>query len=120
MKHRAVSVVVLIVLLCTFISPIQATQAQNGLAKWTLMIYIAANNDLEPASIVNLMEMAAVGSTADVNIVVQITRPPDYKGFYGEWGDTGGLRDVGSTELSCRAIRPDYVGSWRRVGGNRH
>ncbi len=34
------------------------------------------------------MEMAAVGSTPDVNIVVQITRPPNYQGFYGEWGGT--------------------------------
>eukprot|EP01036_Dinobryon_divergens_P005265 gene5265-6960_t len=32
--------------------------------------------------------MAAVGSTDDVNIVVQITRPPNYQGFYGEWGGT--------------------------------
>lgn len=52
------------------------------------MVYIAANNNLEPNSIINLMEMAAIGSTPDVNIVVQITRPPDYKGFYGEWGGT--------------------------------
>ena len=68
-----------------------ATQSPAGgkaPAKWTLMIYVAANNNLEPNSIVNLMEMAAVGSTPDVNIVVQITRPPDYKGFYGEWGGT--------------------------------
>ena len=52
------------------------------------MVYVAADNNLEPNSIINLMEMAAVGSTPDVNIVVQITRPPDYKGFYGEWGGT--------------------------------
>ena len=57
-------------------------------AKWTVMVYVAANNNLEPNSIINLMEMAAVGSTPDVNIVVQITRPPDYQGFYGEWGGT--------------------------------
>ncbi len=57
-------------------------------AKWTVMIYVAADNNLEPNSVINLMEMAAVGSTPDVNIVVQITRPPDYKGFYGEWGGT--------------------------------
>ena len=50
-------------------------------AKWTLMVYIAANNNLEPSSIINLMEMAAVGSTDEVNIVVQITRPEDYQGF---------------------------------------
>ena len=66
----------------------QSTGSGNAQAKWTVMVYIAADNNLEPNSIINLMEMAAVGSTPDVNIVVQITRPPDYKGFYGEWGGT--------------------------------
>jgi hypothetical protein len=70
------------------------TEATQGIAggkapaKWTVMVYVAADNNLEPNSIINLMEMAAVGSTPDVNIVVQITRPPDYKGLYGEWGGT--------------------------------
>jgi len=65
-----------------------AALGQAPHAKWTIMVYVAANNNLEPNSITNLMEMAAVGSTADVNIVVQITRPPNYRGFYGEWGGT--------------------------------
>ena len=58
-----------------------AALGQAPHAKWTIMVYVAANNNLEPNSITNLMEMAAVGSTADVNIVVQITRPPNYQGF---------------------------------------
>lgn len=68
--------------------PLGLVSAQSDHAKWTVMVYMAANNNLEPNSIINLMEMAAVGSTQDVNIVVQVTRPPDYKGFYGEWGGT--------------------------------
>ena len=80
--------------LTTVATPAATTNANQGTsghpahAKWTIMVYVAANNNLEPNSIINLMEMAAVGSTPDVNIVVQITRPPDYKGFYGEWGGT--------------------------------
>src|ERR1041384_795600 len=70
------------------LSPVGFASAQAAKAKWTLMVYIAADNNLEPNSIINLMEMAAVGSSKDVNIVVQITRPPDYQGFYGEWGGT--------------------------------
>ena len=57
-------------------------------AKWTVMVYMAADNNLEPDTIINLMEMAAVGSSPDVNIVVQLTRPANYGGFYGEWGGT--------------------------------
>ncbi len=82
------------------------------------MIYVAANNNLEPNSIINLMEMAAVGSTPDVNIVVQITRPPDYKGFYGEWGGTrrflvtrsDGQLSSGDFEISPTRFA-DYVNS---------
>ena len=62
--------------------------AADGHAKWTFMVYLAANNNLEPNSIINLMEMAEIGSTDDVNIVVQMTRPPDYSGYFGEWGGT--------------------------------
>ena len=52
------------------------------------MVYMAANNNLEPNSVYNLMEMAEIGSSASTNIVVQITRPPEYTGYYGEWGGT--------------------------------
>jgi len=72
----------------TTTAAVTPSATSTGRAKQTIMVYVAANNNLEPNSIINLMEMAAVGSTPDVNIVVQITRPPDYKGFYGEWGGT--------------------------------
>ncbi len=91
MKVKSISVVVLIGLVISMgsvVSPIQSARMQTAHAKWTIMVYMAANNNLEPASIANLMEMAAIGSTKDVNIVLQITRPPDYQGFYGEWGGT--------------------------------
>ena len=55
--------------------PLGMLSAQGDHARWTVMIYVAANNNLEPNSIINLTEMAAVGSTPDVNIVVQLTRP---------------------------------------------
>ncbi|MEP7284418.1 MAG: clostripain-related cysteine peptidase [Chloroflexota bacterium] len=88
MKQRLLSLFLLIALLFIPINKVPFASAQAKQAKWTVMVYVAANNNLEPNSIINLMEMAAVGSTPDVNIVVQITRPPDYKGFYGEWGGT--------------------------------
>src|SRR6266481_672692 len=88
MKHRIFPLLLLVGLVLTPIQPAKITTAQGAQAKWTIMVYVAADNDLEPNSIINLMEMAAVGSTLDVNIVVQITRPPHYKGFYGEWGGT--------------------------------
>lgn len=70
--------------------PAVASAAEDDVqpARWTVMVYIAADNNLEPNSVINLLEMAAIGSTPEVNIVAQITRPPGYNGFYGEWGGT--------------------------------
>jgi hypothetical protein len=43
-------------------------------AEWTVLVYMAADNNLEDNALVNLEEMAAVGSTADVHVVAQVAR----------------------------------------------
>jgi hypothetical protein len=43
-------------------------------AKWTIMVYMNGDNDLEPDTGINLNQIAKVGSSAEVNIVVQIAR----------------------------------------------
>ena len=43
-------------------------------AKWTFMIYLAGDNNLSPAADVDLIEMRAVGSTAEVNVLAQVDR----------------------------------------------
>jgi len=40
-------------------------------AKWTVMIYLDADNNLGPESNLDLEEMMAVGSTSNVNVIVQ-------------------------------------------------
>ena len=42
------------------------------LAKWTVMVYFAADNDLEEEAIANLKMMKKVGSTNEVNLVAQL------------------------------------------------
>lgn len=44
-------------------------------AEWTVMVFLNAKNNLEPAAFVNFPEMAAVGGTKDVNVLVQMGRP---------------------------------------------
>lgn len=55
---------------CQMIPPISRE------AKWTVMVYLAAGNDLETVGIQDINEMEMVGSTKDVNIVVQMDRIP--------------------------------------------
>ena len=48
-------------------------------AKWTFMVYIAGDNNLDPAALTDIGEMAKVGSSKDVNVVVQLDRARDRK-----------------------------------------
>jgi len=43
-------------------------------AKWTIMVYMAAGNELESVGIQDINEMEVIGSTTDINIVVQMDR----------------------------------------------
>ena len=45
-------------------------------AEWTIMVYLDADNNLESAGIDDINEMEMVGSTSEVNIVVQVDRIP--------------------------------------------
>lgn len=48
-----------------------ANPHQNGRARWTVLVYINAANNLQPDSLLNVSQMAAVGSGNGVNIVLQ-------------------------------------------------
>jgi hypothetical protein len=50
--------------------------------KWTILVYVCADNDLERFGLQDINEMEEVGSSKDVNIVVQIDR------LHGGQGDT--------------------------------
>jgi len=59
----------------------------NG-ADWTFMVYLDADNNLEPFYIDMFLDMASVGSTSQVNIVVQMDRiKGKYDDRYEDWGD---------------------------------
>ena len=44
-------------------------------ADWTVMVFLNAKNNLEPFSFGNCEQMAKVGSTDQVNVVVEFGRP---------------------------------------------
>jgi len=57
-------------------------------ADWTLMVYLDGDCDLEGAGIEDVNEMEAVGSTDDVNILVQFDRTEGHDSSNGNWKDT--------------------------------
>ena len=56
--------------------------------KWVIMIYMAADNNLEDASILNMNQLEQVGSSEDVKIIVQWDRSPEYDSSNGNWTGT--------------------------------
>ncbi|MEM4583179.1 MAG: clostripain-related cysteine peptidase [Desulfurococcaceae archaeon] len=67
----------LIILMATIVTPITAinvvfadNNSTSRLAKWTFMVYMVADNNLDPYAYLDFLEMESVGSTSDVNIIV--------------------------------------------------
>ena len=46
--------------------------------KWTVMVWMAGDNDLEANGVEDIQEMKQVGSNDDLNIVVQFDRMSDH------------------------------------------
>ena len=61
---------------------------RDNTAEWTVMVYLAADNNLESAGIDDINDMEMVGSTSDVNIVVQVDRIPGYDISNDNWTTT--------------------------------
>jgi hypothetical protein len=63
------------------ILPVSATTNQQE-AKWTFMVYLDADNNLDSFSLKNIEAMKSVGSTQDVNIIVLWDRYDDVANLY--------------------------------------
>lgn len=54
---------------------------------WTFMVYLDGDNDLEGDCINIFLDLSSVGSTADVNIVVQLDRISGHDNRFDDWTD---------------------------------
>jgi len=82
-------------------------------AKWTVMVYISGDNNLEPYVVSDIeTELAPTGSTGDVQVVALADRAPGYDTSAGDW--TGTLLfhvdDVNGQDM--KAIPANAVANW--------
>lgn len=63
-------------------------EEQVAMAKWNIMVYVNAKNNLEPFGLYDVNEMEAVGSTDKVKITVQLGRIRGYTTADGDWVGT--------------------------------
>ncbi len=68
--------------------PVDPDAQRRTVAEWTVLVYIAADNNLEAAGLMDLNELEGVGSSPNVNIVAQIDRSADYTDWDGDWTET--------------------------------
>lgn len=71
-------------------------------AKWTVLVFMNGDNDLEEWALGDMNELEQVGSTDDVHFIVQIDRSPDYSRLEGDW--TGTRRYRAEADASSRSI----------------
>jgi hypothetical protein len=72
--------------------PMDQPHSMGG-STWTVLVYMVADNDLEPFALDDLKEMMAVGSSAGFNLVVEVDRAPGYSS-----DPIGGIPDFTDTK----------------------
>jgi hypothetical protein len=66
-----------------------AMAAPPARAKWTVMVYISGDNDLEDYVVKDIeTELAPTGSSANVQVVALADRGPGYDTSHGDWQQT--------------------------------
>jgi hypothetical protein len=95
----------------------------ESMAEWTIMIFLNADNNLEQFGLQDFREMARVGSTDQVNIVVQFDRNGSFANTNPQWEQTLRFRvtknmrpipaqaveDIGEANMGEGRVLADFV-----------
>jgi hypothetical protein len=83
------SILFVFVLLTSFTGSVHAAPSRAAQARWTVMVYISGDNNLEDYVVKDIeTELAPTGSSANVQVVALADRGPGYDTSYGDWQDT--------------------------------
>jgi hypothetical protein len=81
-REQESHLVLLLILLASLSFEVPLSVAQGG-AKWTFMVYLDADNNLDLAGVSDMVEMQSVGSSSDVGVGVLFGRCGERCGFNG-------------------------------------
>ena len=122
-----VTLAVLLVLFSTLAGTAFAAPAPK--AKWTVMVYISGDNNLEDYVVKDLeLELAPTGSSANVQVVALADRGPGYDTSRGDWQTTklyhvtqgmiadsaSAVADWGERDMGDKQTLMDFV-SWTKA-----
>lgn len=120
MKLRMIGRLSLILMLFGIVIANSTAQANKA---WTFLVYFAADNDLEGYALTDVAEMISIGSSDDVNIVIQVDRTQGYDDTWADFTDTrrfyvtrqnslDGLRSVeqlGEVDMGTAESLADFI-----------
>ncbi len=103
-------------------------QEPSTLKEWTFAVYLDGDNNLEREAIDDFLEMATIGSTAEINIVVQFDRVNGYDWSYDDWKTTkrfyitqgmtpiatNAVADIGEANMGATQTVIEFVG-WAKA-----
>ena len=88
---RKINIVLTILIVFTLMASLtgSAYAAPSARAKWTVMVYISGDNDLEYYVVPDIeTELGAIGSTDNVQVVALVDRIPGSDTTYNDWSTT--------------------------------
>lgn len=100
----------------------------GGQAEWTVLVFLNAKNNLEPFAFLNFDQLASIGSTDEVNFIVEMGRPANhYTDECGAWSkvlrfrveqgqkaeEANKLEDLGAANMGDPKTLLDFV-TWGR------
>jgi hypothetical protein len=118
-----------IALILAALAPTTSASAAAPQAKWTVMVYMSGDNNLEDYIVKDLeLELAAAGSNAEVQIVALADRGPGYDTSRGDWRSTklfhvtpgmvadsaSAVADWGERNMGDKQTLVDFV-SWSKA-----
>ncbi len=87
LTHILATTLIVIVLMSILVGSASAAPAAR--AKWTVMVYISGDNNLEDYVVKDIeLELAPTGSSSNVQVVALADRGPGYDISYGDWQTT--------------------------------
>jgi cysteine peptidase C11 family protein len=103
----------------SFARPVSNSQT----AKWTILIFMNADNNLEPDGLLNFNQLARVGSTDTINVIVQFDRIGIYAHTTPDWSQTlrfrvtrdmkpepsAAVEDLGERNMGDPDVLADFV-----------
>ncbi len=88
-RTRVTSLALAISILALVAGPVATASAAAPQAKWTVMVYMSGDNNLEDYIVKDLeLELAALGSTPNVQVTALADRGPGYDKSRGDWQTT--------------------------------